>query len=567
MIDTEVLASINAGNGSTTIGYAIPFPFLDPAHVIVDVLLSGAAAPTRLGMGEYTVVTSGVGAPYVTTATAYPATATVTISRWVPLTQPLNLPGVGAFSPDALERGLDRIVQQIQQIWRQVSGAGEVTGPGDSLGIQDVFVFADAAARAVTKPRRVGQLGVQVSDYSIWIAQSTATGDWRDSARRVSAAQPERLVFALCSDQGTPGATQTAIVTRAAEWAADAILTGGDNHYSPATFAQSWAAFSAWISAQKVFPALGNHDVADWAAHYALFPYLTGTKRYYQKIFGNGLVDVFVLHSGRNSSWSVVEPDGNAVGSVQHSWFVSALNASTARWKLVVMHHPPVTASSEANRADTNLDWPEFARVDGIVCGHVHFSEWLTCRGTPVVNVSGAVEQDGTVSPLLNLTGTDAAGSDLLWIDDRRRLMSRIIATQTRLVVSYHETASGKLVYQRDLSDRTESRGVWGQELVAPGTAVSAWTLMQAGRCPVDLRSPVAVVQADVSGAGAIGFDVNVDGVTVAVGILSAAAPVATLALSRNLRRGAMVQVSTGILDGYTNVSGMRIDISGSFCS
>lgn len=567
MIDSEVLASINSGNGSTTTGYAIPFGFLDPAHVIVDVQLSGAAAPTRLGSGEYTVVTSGVGAPYVTTVLAYPATATVTISRWVPLTQPLDLPSVGSFSPDALERALDRIVQQIQQIWRQVSGAGEVTGPGDSLGIQDVFVFADPAARAVTKPRRVGQLGVQVSDFSIWIAQSTATGDWRDSSRRVSAAQPERLVLALCSDQGTPGATQSAIVTRAAEWAADAIISGGDNHYTPATFAQSWAAFSTWITAQKVFPALGNHDVSDWAAHYALFPYLTGTKRYYQKSFGNGLLDVFVLHSGRNSSWSVIEPDGNAVGSVQHSWFVAALNASTARWKVVVMHHPPVTASSEANRADTNLDWPEFARVDGIICGHVHFSEWLTCRGTPVVNVSGAVEQDGTVSPLLNLTGADTAGSDLLWVDDRRRLMAKLVATQTRLVVSYHETTSGKLVYQRDLSDRTEGRGVWGQELVQPGSAVAAWTLMQAGRCPVDLRSPVAVVQADVTGAGAIGFDINVDGVTVGLGILSAAAPLATVPLNRNLRRGAMVQLSTGVLDGYTTVSGMRIDISGSFCS
>jgi hypothetical protein len=71
------------------------------------VQLSGAAAPTRLGSGEYTVVKSGVGAPYVTTVIAYPATATVTISRWVPLTQPLDLPSVGSFSPDALERALE----------------------------------------------------------------------------------------------------------------------------------------------------------------------------------------------------------------------------------------------------------------------------------------------------------------------------------------------------------------------------------------------------------------------------------------------------------------------------
>lgn len=558
VIDSEVLAIINAGNGSTVTGYPIPFSFFDPAHVLVDVQLSGETSPTRLTSGQFTVVTVGVGAPYVRTATAYPGTATVTISRWVPLTQPFDLPSVGAFSPDALERALDRIVQQIQQIWRQVSGAGEVTGPGDALGLQDVFVFLDPAARSVTKPRRAGQLGVQISDFSIWIAQSTTTGDWRDSARRVSAAQPERLVLAVCSDQGTPGATQSAIVTRATDWSADGVITAGDNHYSPATFAASWAAFSALIAAGKVWPALGNHDTADWADHYALFPYLPNNKRYYQKSFGNGLLDVFVLHSGRDTSFAVVEPDGNAVGSAQHSWFVAALNASTARWKVVVFHHPPVTVSSEANRADVAMDWPEFARVDGIFCGHVHLTEWLTCRGTPVVNVSSAVLNDGSVSSTLALTGTDATGSELLYLNAGRIMLAKLTVTQTRLLVAYHDTVSGALVYQRDLSDRTQHRGTWGEAMGQPGDTVSVSTSFFVGACPVNLRNPSLTVAGylDTPGSATVAVYVN----TVLVSTLTLTGDGTEMAntqipFPRGLRWGDEVSVDVTAISPYASLS------------
>jgi len=353
-------------------------------------------------------------------------------------------------------------------------------------------------------------------------------------------------VIAATADAGTPGAAQSKVVERAADWSANYVICAGDNHYEPATFSDSWAAFNSLIAEEKVLPALGNHDKDDWAAHAAKFSYLPSSpanRRYYKKTLGNGLLDVFVLHSGRDSSWEAIEPDGNYPGSMQAQWFAAQLQASTARWKIAVMHHPPVTVSSQADRADTNLDWPEFAQLDGILCGHVHLSEWLTCRGTPVVNVSGGVHADGDVNDVLNLTGVDAIGSNLLWHDDRRQLMVKLTVTPQRFLVGWHEILTGALVYQRDLGDKTAHRHEWGQELVGPSDVVALGQI-HVGICPAQLARGVWVLTVAGSGSAPLSGTVLVDGAVAGEWTIPADSYWTEVPSLRNVRRGALVKVN-----------------------
>lgn len=624
MFSVQYLAREYSGNASTTTGYTIDFPYLEASDINVSVMAQGtgtvavaagaatfSSAQTTLEVGhkvrisgvlyevdtrtsdtvfsfttratiastafhlpasaavltegQFTVVTSGAGAPYVTTAAAYPATSIVRVYAMRPLNQQFDLPEGGALPVAEIERALDHVVMLILQTRLEAGLSGSVVS-GPASGVKDLVVVSDATVRAGTAPRFQGQICVQVSDWSLWIGETTATGDWVQFAPTSVGAMANRLVFLATADAGTPGDRQNAVISRAYEWAVNGIICAGDNHYAPATFEQAWAAFSAFIADQKVDRALGNHDEDDWTADNTKFGYLpanpNGHRRYYKRSHGNGLLDIFVLHSGRDSSWNAIEPDGNYPGSAQHAWFVAQLAASTARWKIVVMHHPPVTASVEANRADVNLDWPEFAQVDGVFVGHVHFSEWLTCRGTPIVNVSGGVARGGDVSDLLNLTGVDAIGSNLLWHDDRRGLLSKLTITPTRFLVSYHKIMTGELVYQRDLGDKTAHRSEWGREVVGPGSLVPENTVL-VGICPVPLCRGAWVISVAIPGNAALVGNVLVDGAVAGEWSLAAGEFWVEVDSLRNLRRGARVQVQITSNAAYGAWYGLSVEYKG----
>lgn len=567
-------SQIYDGNGSTVTAYAIPFPFLAIAEMKVAVKPPGGEFAV-LADGQYTVsrLPDGSGGS-VTTATAYANTYRVQVFRATSLLQPVDLPDSGALPSAAVEGGLDRLTMALQELNARVNtllgipNEGVVSVPGGSVALaQDVATWTDAAARSAVVPKRVGQLGVQTADDSIWIAQSTAAGDWQEFAPTATPpAMANKLVFLATGDAGTPGTAQSEIITRAYEWAVTGIICAGDNHYSPATFSQAWAAFDPFIADGKVDRALGNHDKDDWTLDAAKFSYLPNTnghRRYYKRSFGNGLLDIFVLHSGRDSSWNAIEPDGNYPGSAQHAWFVSQLAASKARWKIAVFHHPPVTSSVENLRADINLDWPEFSQLDGVLCAHVHFSEWLTCRGTPVVNISGGVQRDGDVSDLLNLVGADAIGSNLLWHDDRRQLVAKLTVTPTCFLVAYHKLVGGELVYQRDLADKTPHRSEWGREVVGPGTVVPDASIVIVGICPVPLCRGAWVIGVAIPGNSTLAGNVLVDGAVAGSWSLAAGEFWVEIDSLRNVRRGARVQVQITTNAAYGGWYGLEVTYKG----
>lgn len=568
MISTNIRAIRYQGNSSTTQPYAITFPFLrDAGNIRVRIIPDGGNA-TDLDSSAYTVHDPESANPYVTTQTAYPSTTEVIVFRWVPFTQPLDLPEGGRFPSESMEDALDRLTMLSMQIGdMQVAGIEPgITVPAE--GLQDVPTWANDAARATVKPARTGQLAFQRDTRGIYFARSTNVGDWQLWTGPITG---QRLVIGLTSDQGVPDANATAVAARLTEWNCDAVIFGGDNRYDPHTFAAAWAPFSSFISSQKALAALGNHDTADWAAHASQFAYNGGNGRYFRRSLGNGLLDVFVLHSGRDSSWNVVEPDGNTVGSVQHQWFVAQLALSTARWKVVVLHHPPVTSCADANRADTNLDWPEFAQVDALICGHVHLSEWLTCRGVPVINVSGGVLTDRSPSPTLALAGVAPSQSDLLWAEDDRRLVGRMEVTPQAIRVAYHDIFTGALCYQRTVADQTQHRGQWGEAVGELDTPFVSGSGLYAGKCPVNFRNPIIYVQGYVAGVGACTIDVNVDDTTVGTVTLAGDGTGQTagmLNLSRGIRRGSVVELSVASVPAYLTLNGpLAVAVTGSQCT
>lgn len=373
-------------------------------------------------------------------------------------------------------------------------GAPGSPGPAGTPGPQGVggrpgaIPLPNATYRNNTAPEYAGQLAWQIDTDQLYYGNSTAAGDW---TRYGSNSYPSVIRLGFVADAGEQGAHQTTLAAALAAADLDYMVFGGDNSYGgEAEFNDDWNAFASWVTAHTAFPVLGNHDLdgaSKFGLHVAKFSYLPGNKRYWNTVLGNGLVELFVLNTGVNSAFqdpiaSGCEPDGNTVGSTQHAWFVAALAASTAKWKLVFFHHPPVTNENDTYRIVPAMDWPEFARVDGIFCGHVHLAEWCTFRGTPVLNASGAVravhtdanggvQTEGDASLYLQSIATNAGF--LLWTNNRDTLFARLNISEARIVVDYVSSRTGKIVYQRNLADTVAQTSSWGQELYAPNDPVS----------------------------------------------------------------------------------------------
>jgi tartrate-resistant acid phosphatase type 5 len=205
--------------------------------------------------------------------------------------------------------------------------------------------------------------------------------------------QPLRL--AVVGDYGTPTREAADVAALIKSWNPHAILTTGDNNYPSgaaatidrnigayyhAFIAPYRGAYGAGTTENRFFPTLGNHD---WdtpgARPYLDYFSLPGNERYYEKVLGK--VHLFALDSDPR------EPDGVSPDSVQGVWLRNAMAASTACWKIVVMHHPPY--SSGAHGSSAWMQWPyrEWG-ADLVLTGHDHTYERVVVGGLTYI-VSG----------------------------------------------------------------------------------------------------------------------------------------------------------------------------------
>ena len=171
---------------------------------------------------------------------------------------------------------------------------------------------------------------------------------------------------------------EVAVANLLKRWDPAIIFTTGDNNY-PGGLATTIDAnigqffheyiypylgtYGGGASSNRFFPCLGNHDwFANGQPHVDYFA-LPGNERYYSYRYGP--VEIFIINSN-------ADPDGNTSTSVQGRWLQTALAASTARWKLVSLHHPPYSA--DVNGAATlEMRWPYAAwGATAVFAGHDH---------------------------------------------------------------------------------------------------------------------------------------------------------------------------------------------------
>jgi hypothetical protein len=204
------------GNNSTVTTYAVPFYFLENAH------LAAIAKVTATGVESAVTLTNHTGAGdinggTVRTAVAVPATSTLTIFRTVPATQTTTYQEGGDFPAASHERALDKLTflsqqneRAVERSFRVTEGSGikneVVAVPNTLLGLDasnqpkaltvdqvksllaisgvtldvdaGMKTFADAGERALAVPDFSGQLGTQRDTADIYIATGTSAGDW-----------------------------------------------------------------------------------------------------------------------------------------------------------------------------------------------------------------------------------------------------------------------------------------------------------------------------------------------------------------------------------------------------
>ncbi len=194
--------------------------------------------------------------------------------------------------------------------------------------------------------------------------------------------------FAAIGDYGSAGPVEQSVAALVDAWKPEFIFTLGDNNYplgaessidfNIGLFYHAYIApyvgrFGCGATRNRFFPSLGNHDwFTPGARPYLDYFTLPGNERYYDVVWGD--VQLFALDSDSN------EPDGVTADSKQARWLQRRLAASTARWRIVYMHHPPY--SSGPHGSTEGMRWPFKAwGADLVVSGHDHTYEHVVADG------------------------------------------------------------------------------------------------------------------------------------------------------------------------------------------
>lgn len=381
-----------------------------------------------------------------------------------------------------------------------------------------------------------------------------------------------RIIIIVTGDTGIPGNEQQDVTERITQipGLSRIVLTGDNSYGGEAQFHNDLQAWQPWITSEQLIPVLGNHDIdgpSSYGLHTAKFPYLPGNRRYYNIVLGEGLVELFVLNDGVNTAFenpitSGGEPDDNIIGGAQHTWFVNALNASTAKWKLVFFHHPLVTTEeTPGTMIVTAMDWPEFALVHGIFCGHAHLAEWLTLRGTPLINSSNSVRTDGNTA--LAIQGVAPNESTIIWVEDQQKVICKLNVTPRKITVDFIDVATGVIVYSRDLSDTTTDLSEWGGEILPP-SQVTAGDTYFLGQSPVGMVVKEWFIGTAISGAPALTGTIKVNNAVVASWSIPAGKFYTTAFPTDNrLLYGSKVELVVNPVVGYETWQGLTLYAKG----
>jgi len=221
----------------------------------------------------------------------------------------------------------------------------------------------------------------------------------RDLSLRTGAPAGQRFTFLVFGDSGMGSRAQYLLARDmlASQPPPDFILHTGDIVY-PAGERKLYeerffAPYRALLASIPLWPCLGNHDVQD-----------DGTAPAYEEIFvvpENGPAGLPPKHNYwfDHASCRVAVIDSNADEKTLRGhvapWIRSVLAPTDARWKFVVLHHPPYTAGKyppDATIQDTLVPIFEDTGVDLVFSGHDHnYQRTHPLRGGQVVEPGNGI--------------------------------------------------------------------------------------------------------------------------------------------------------------------------------
>ena len=213
------------------------------------------------------------------------------------------------------------------------------------------------------------------------------------AAATTTARGADPITFAVFGDYGDNSGAELAVSNLVKSWNPDFILAAGDNNYPSGSAATIDVNIGKYYQEfignytgaygpgagngpldNRFFPVLGNHDWGSGSGphtNYFTLPgngYVnsSGNERYYD--FKIGEAHFFMYDS------QFAEPDGVTLGSTQANWLRDGLQASSAKWKFVVMHDPPYSSSSHGSHGEVQLPYKDWG-ADAVFAGDDHVYE------------------------------------------------------------------------------------------------------------------------------------------------------------------------------------------------
>lgn len=214
---------------------------------------------------------------------------------------------------------------------------------------------------------------------------SSPTPTASQSPAPTPSSSPEVLFVAL-GDFGSGDSNQKRVAESIAEIDPDWFISLGDNVYSQAGYEELVGKYyGEFIDSLRFLPATGNHDYKEGIASFDNYFGTSKSTRYYSKSISKD-IDVFVLDSqaALNSEKSM---------KLQKAWLRESVKQSNAKFKIVVLHHPPFSSGAE-HGSNPEFQW-NFAKlgITAVISGHEHLYERLQIAGVQYL-VSGAGGRD-----------------------------------------------------------------------------------------------------------------------------------------------------------------------------
>ncbi len=195
------------------------------------------------------------------------------------------------------------------------------------------------------------------------------------AAMHISYAQTQ-TVFAVVGDMGSNDSHEAAVATMINSWHPSFVFTVGDNVYTnsyPSDVGKYYHQYmyphesnyggSDTTTFNHFWPIVGNHD---WDYSISAYQNYFNLQNYYTKQIGD--IGFFVIDSDTR------EPGGTNSTSTQAQWIHTQITNSTAKWKIVLFHHPAYCSGD--NPSNPYMQWPfENWGVDAVLNGHAHVYE------------------------------------------------------------------------------------------------------------------------------------------------------------------------------------------------